>query len=387
MSECRGCTDAVLQNIARYCSNLKELNLESCRGITDNGIAALLKPHDNSEQAMVATRLAYLNVSSTLVTMKSLVALLNGLPMLLSLSFSGLRANPCTKFTKLNSDQLRLQYLDLLGTFSRFSTLKEVMKSCPDLIELKLSIPANAYENTHELFAGLRKCSKLKSITVNVVYFPKSELPRQRFELGKSFFGHIGRQLESLNLAGAMNLCLVALCHHCNALKQLVLQDCHLIQPFLPNMKILPKEPNSLCNISTLSVFCSALQAINLEQVQFNGISLSQKQELLDHLLTSHPNLHELSLKSVPIEEDILMKILLSSSGSKLRKLVLSCYDNITSKTVVWIEENCLRLEYLELLHSWVMTWSDICQINNRARRNGRNLRVVVPDEYDLIGL
>ena len=383
ISHCRGCSDSVLENLAKNCPNLKDLSLEWCSQITDHGIDALLKPADSSVEPL---KIAYLNVSSTSVTTKSLWMLLNSLPLLLSLSFARIRGSgksvaDRTMFMKVKIGQLPLQYLDMSGTCTGFNQLKLVLESCPNLIELKLTIPFYTNVHTETFSESLKNLSQLKLLHISIDYIPNSG-PRPQpfpFERIESFLQHIGHQLETLTLAGPMELRLLLVCLHCKSLKQLVLYECELVQPFLPSLETSPKEnckANTGCNISMFSDFCS-LQYIHLERVQFKDISLHQKQEILYQLLTSHPNLLQLFLKSVPIEEKFLIRILQSSSGTQLEKLVLSCYDNITAKTIHVIEETCPILKRLELLHCWDITWYDIWQMNELFKRNGRRLEVV----------
>ena len=391
LSHCPGCSDSALENLAKHCPNLKDLNFEWCSQITDHGIEALLRPADVS---VAPLKIVYLNVSSTSVTTKSFWMLLNSLPLLNSFSFARIRDTgksiaDRTMFMKVKIGQLQLQHLDVLGTLTGFNQLKLVLESCPNLIELKLTIPS--YKNDHaETFSeSLKNLSKLRSLHISIDYIPNFE-PRPQpfpFERIGSFLQTIGHQLESLNLAGPMEIKLLVVCLYCSSLKQLVLYDCQLVKPFLPSLETPPKEHCKAdigCNIAMFSDFCP-LQYIHLEKVEFKDISLHQKQELLYHLLAFLPNLLQLCLKRVPIEEKCLIDILQTSSGAHLEKLMLSCYDNITADTIRAIEESCPHLKRLELFHCWCITLSDIWQINDRLKRNGRKLEVVAPEQNDLI--
>ena len=387
LSHCDGCSDSVLENIAKNCLNLSDLNIEGCSQITDNGIEALLSATDNSVQPL---KIAYLNVSSTSVTTESLWILLNRLPFLLSLSFARIKENAShTIFMRDKSDLLQLQHLDMLGTVIGFMQLKLLVESCPNLIKLKLTIPS--FTNSHdEIFSeSLKHLSKLKLFQLHTENIPEFEPAPHPFKITESLLNQLGGQLESIDLTGEIEVKVSDIRLHCNSLKQLVLSSCQLVQPFITSITMLPREnceANTACNIAMFSDFSSLpLEYIHLEKIEFQNILPHQMQELLYLLLASHPNLRQLSLKSVPIEQGSLMKILCSSSGAQLEKLVLSCYDNITGKTIGMIEESCPNLQHLELWHCWVITWSDIWQSNSRLKRNGRKLEVVAPEQNDLI--
>ena len=388
LSYCDGCSDSVLEGIAKNCPNLSDLNVEGCSQITDDGIEALLSATDSSVKPL---KIAYLNVSSTSVTTASLWVLLNKLPLLLSLSFArikGITKSPVNHIM-FKRAVFPLQHLDMLDTVIEFIQLKELVESCPNFIKLILTIPS--FANSHaEIFSeSLKHLSKLKSLQLHTESIPEFEPVPHQLKITESLLNHIGSQLESIDITGGIAVNLSDLHHHCNSLKHLGLFSCQLVQPFIPSLETVPKkdhEAQTASNIAMFSNFCSSpLEYIHLEKVKFNGIPLNQKQELLYLLLASHPNLLQLSLKSVPIEQGFLIKILHSSSGTQLEKLVLSCYDNITAKTIRMIEESCPNLQHLELWHCWVITWSDIWQSNDRFKRNGRKLEVVAPEQNELI--
>ena len=392
LSNCRECSNCVLENLAKHCPHVKDLNVEGCDQITDYGIQALVRAAVSSKQPL---KIAYFNASSTSITTKSLKMLLNGLSLLLSLSFSSLKgsersANGHTMFRNMNIvNSLQLQHLDVSNTAIAFNQLKLALEGCPNLVELKLTLPSGENGFTPDNFdtfsENLKNLSKLKSLDISTSDESRSQ--PLSFKSLESFLQQNGHQLESLKLFGAMELSLHVVCFYCSSLKQLVLCDCQLVQPFLPSLETSPKKHrkvNTGCNISMLSDFCS-LEYINLKMVKFKDISLHEKQELLYQLLAFLSNLVHLSLKRVPIEENVLIAILQTSSGVHLKKLVLSCYDNITVKTIHAIKDICLNLKRLELFHCWDITWYDIWKINDCLKQNGRKLEVVIPEQNNLI--
>ena len=381
LSHCHGCSDSVLENIAKHCPNIKNLNVEGCSQITDRGIEGLVLAADvSSRQALNITSI---NASSTSATRKSLWTLLDSLPLLLSLSFARIKttARKCvsddTLLMNINIVQLQLQCLDISDTSVEFDQLKLVLDSCPRLIELKLTIPSceNGYADSFKTFCeSLKNLSKLKSLGISILDEPRPQ--PFVFEWFGSFLQENGHQLESLELNGPVELSLHIVCLYCCSLKQLVLCDCQLVQPFLPSLEKQHCKTNTGCDFSTFSDFCS-LEYIDLDKVQFKEISLHEKQELLYRLLAFLPCLRRLSLKSVPIEESVLIRILHTPSGVDLQKLVLSCYDNITVKTIHAITDICPNLNTLELFHCWVITWYDVWKTNDSLKQIGRKLEVV----------
>ena len=391
LSHCRECSDSVLENLAKHCPNVTDLNVEGCDQITDNGMEALVRAAVGSIRPL---KIAFFNVSSTSITTQSLWMLLNGLPMLQSLSLASLKGTERSvtghiMFRNVNIFQLQLQHLDISNTAITFNQLKLVLEGCPNLIDLKLTLPSceNGFTpDKLETFSEILKTlSKLKSL--DIIMSDESRFQPLPFKSFGSFLQQNGHQLESLKLFGAMELSLHVVCFYCSSLKQLVLCDCELVQPFLPSLETSPKrhrKANTGCNISMLSDFCS-LECINLKKVKFQDISLHEKQELLYQLLAFLSNLVHLSLERVPIEENVLTAILQTSSGVHLKKLVLSCYDNITVKTIHAIKDICLNLKRLELFHCWDITWYDIWKINDCLKQNGRKLEVVIPEQNNRI--
>ena len=391
VSNCRECSNCVLENLAKHCPHVKDLNVEGCDQITDYGMEVLVRAAVSSKQPL---KIAYFNVSSTSITTNSLWMLLNGLPLLLSLSFSSLKRTERSitdhsMFRNENIVQLQLQHLDISNTAIAFNQLKLVLEGCPNLVELKLTLPSceNGFtpHNFETFSESLKNLSKLKSLDISMSDESRSQ--PLSFESFGSFLQQNGHQLESLKLFGAMELSLHVVCFYCSSLKQLVLCDCQLVQPFLPSLETSPekhRKANTGCNISMLSDFCS-LKYINLKKVEFKDVSLRKKQELLYQLLAFLPNLVHVSLKRVPVEENVLIAILQTSSGVHLKKLVLSCYDNITIKTIHAIKDICLNLKRLELFHCWDITWYEIWKINDCLKQNGRKLEVVIPEQNNLI--
>ena len=391
LSSCSGCTDSVLENLAKHCPNMKKLILESCTGITDGGIEALLKSAD-TDSLSESLKIVSLNVSSTSVTTASLWLLLAKLPVLLRLAFAGIRAVAgCGKFINNKISQLNLQHLDMLSTPMKFNQLKQVLESCQNLIELKFTVQhSDTNVENKPLSESFTHLSKLKILHISVdqsALDSESPPPPFSFEQFVTFLPQIGHQLESLSLTGPLALRLYTLCIHCTSLKELILYDCRLLQPFLLSLEISPKEQfqgDIEHSVVKLSDFLT-LQRISLEKIEFKDISLQRKQELLYQLLVSHHHLRHLSLRGIPIEAEILIKVLQSSSAVQLETLALSCYDNITVKTIRKIEECCPNLKRLELLHCWDMNWYDIWQINDHLRGNGKELEVVAKEQNHLI--
>lgn len=382
----------MLEKLAKNCPNLRELNLESCGKITDSGIEAVLK--DDGSAAPL--KIAYLNLSSTSVSTKSLWICLNRLPSLLSFWFAKTKnivdeSEPCyALFMQDQACPFQLRYLDMSDTLVFNSHLRLVLQRCPELTELKLTTALCLKGDPESFSQSLMHLSRLKALQINGrISHPYFERRQQafKFERLQPFLQQNGHLMESLNLTNVTGIRLLVLCLYCKSLKRLILSNCELVRPFLPSWKISRNEvrngkPYTECDAVNLSEFCQ-LQYIHLEKVEFKDISLRLKQDLLCHLLASHANLVQLSLKSVPIEERCLLRILQSSSGAQLEKLALSCYDNITVKTIRMIEESCPNLKRVELFHCWIITWYDVWQINDRLKRNGRKLEVV--EENDLI--
>ena len=391
LSHCLKCCDSVLENIAKYCPNLEKLDIEKCYDVTDHGIQALLKP---SASSVKPSKISHLNVSSTSVTTKSLSTLLIGLPLLLSLSFArllGTREFSMADCSSIEQKfvQFQLQHLDMLDTQFFCNQMEQVdfiLQSCPNLKGLKLSVnmpcdEANLCGYPDVFFIKSAKhLTALESFHMSALqgsYFQSQPfaLRHFEFELINNFLKEIGHQLESLHLAYVKNLKISTLCFDCSSLKHLTLSRCQLVQPFFPCLETPTK----------LSDFC-LLRYIDLESVDFKPeISLDLKQKFLYQQLTSHSNLLRLSLQSVPIAEEYLMKILRSTSGLQLEELILSCYDNIIVKTIGMIEQCCPNLKRLELNHCWVITWYDICQVNEQLKTIGKSLKVVTYEQNDLI--
>lgn len=382
----------MVENLAKNCPNLRELDLESCDKITDSGIEAVLK--DDGSAALL--KITYLNLSSTSVSTKSLWICLNRLPSLVSLSLAKIKniaeeSEPCyTLFIQDKTGPFQLRYLDISDTLVFNSHLRLVLQRCPELVELKVSMALYTKGDPESFSQSLMHLLRLKALQINGTLPHTYFEHRQQaftFERLEPFLKQNGLQMESLNLTNVTGISLLILCLYCKSLKRLVLSNCELVRPFFPSWKISRNEVRNgksytECDAVNLSEFCQ-LQYIQLEKVEFKDTSLRLKQDLLYQLLASHASLLQLSLKNVPIEERFLLRILQSSSGAQLEKLVLSCYDNVTVKTIRMIEESCPNLKCLELFHCWIITWYDIWQINDRLKRNRKKLEVV--EQNDMI--
>ncbi|XP_028391056.1 uncharacterized protein LOC114515935 [Dendronephthya gigantea] len=383
LSHCLKCCDSVLENIAKCCPNLEKLNLEMCQDVTDRGIQAFLKPFTSSAKP---PKISHLNVSSTSVTTTSFLILLNGLPLLHSLSFAQLLGTKKLSSANCNSIeqkhvQFQLQHLDMLGTqffYYQIGQVDLILQNCHNLRGLKLSFEIDepdVHNYPEVFFMKTAKHPTLESFHLSALQGPhlQSQLFALRyfeFERIENYLKEIDNQLTSLHLADVKNL-KISTFFNFNSLKHLTLSRCQFIQPLKTSAK--------------LSDFCS-LQYIGLESLDFQKeISLDLKQKFLYQQLMSHPKLLRLSLRSVPIEEEYLMKILRSSSGLHLEELILSCYDNVIVNTIGQIEKSCPNLKRLELNHCWVVTWYDICQFNERMKTIGRELEVVTNEQNDLI--
>ena len=365
LSNCRGCSDELLNKLGKYCCNLKELVIKLCPKVTDVGIEALFNPINTGEAGCFS--IIHLDVSGTSVTTKSLGIILLKLPKLRKLCFSDI---PGENQVLVDIPLLNLEHLDLFGTFLVDLDLILLIQSCLKLVVLRVNVSRNLDRIVANHLASL---SYLKSLDLGGA----SEI---LFEDVERFLEKQGGQLESLNLSGMPNVRVSVFCIHCKSLKELILEHCSNIDPILPTVvnSIEEKRECLPSHGSRLSNFCPQLLSMSFNFSTFcdNGEpELSQVR--VSNILTDHSSLSRLSLRELDVNDHVLAQVCQSSSSLALRTLDLTHCDVITTEAVAGVVEKCRNLCRLDLSHCKQIDSGFIVQLKKNLKRTCNPLQIV----------
>ena len=366
LSKCRGCSDQLLHKLGKHCRNLQELVVNLCPKVTDVGIEAVCAKYNPDEVGCFD--IVHLDVSATSVTTKSLGKILLGLPKLRKLCFSDVSGETDLGFVAV--PLLRMEHLDLFGTFLVDSDLELLIDNCPKLTLLKLnlgSILSKIVTNHLPLLSHL-KFLDLGGASEGI-----------RFHDVETFLKRRGDQLESLNLSGLNDVCLSVLCTYCKSLKELILAHCQNVDLTLPAIGDLTREQKaSEPHHGQLSDFCAQLFSIDLSFTTFQDNGHPDLfSVLVCGILSDHRNLRTLSLKSVDVNDEILEQMCGSLSNLALNTLYLTNCNAITIKSISNIIERCRNLRVLDLSHCKHVNLGFVSQMKKRLMENRSRLQII----------
>lgn len=375
LSHCPSCSDHLLIEFGKRSLNIQELLVESCNGVTDAGIKALISGNELQPSDQIGCLdICHLNVSSTSVSTKSLWLILLGLPRLRKLSFSNVQSG-IDENCLISSDKLlELENLNMSYTYISSSNIKWLYERCQKLVEVTMNC---SFELQGRFLQHLVCLTYLTSLNMEGA---SSEL---HFEHVAKFLVQRGNQLTSLNASGIAGVQISVLCLYCQALKDLVLADCQNVDASMPTWSALTEKQrkhigkNDELGDLYFSDFCE-LQHLNLNQTTFSIHSTEIEQQLLFKLLTSHKALQRLLLKGVTgVDDEMLQNVFESSSSVKLCTLNLSGCEHITIASIYKVLESCNNLRFLDLSHCWHVQQSDVSTINKQLKKSGNPLEII----------
>ena len=374
LSHCPSCSDRLLIEFGKRSVNIQELLVESCNGVTDAGIKAIISSNKQSSDQIGCLDIRHLNVSSSSVSTKSLWLILLGLPKLRKLSFSNIQSGLDENCLTLSDNLLELENLNISYTYISSSNIKWLYERCPRLAEVTMNC---SFELQGSILQHLTCLTRLTSLNLEGAC---SEL---HFEHVAKFLVQRGNQLTSLNASGIAGVQISVLCLYCQALKDLVLADCQNLDASIPTWSALTEKQRKHIGKSEefgdlyFSDFCK-LQHLNLNHTTFSIHSTEIEQQLLFKLLASHETLQKLLLKGViGVDDEVLQNFLESSSNAKLCTLNLSGCENITIASVYKVLESCNNLRLLDLSHCWHVGQSDVSTINVQMKKSGNPLEII----------
>ncbi|XP_028391057.1 F-box/LRR-repeat protein 20-like [Dendronephthya gigantea] len=373
LSNCRGCTDQLLHNLAKHCHNIQELVINSCPKVTDVGIEGLLTKENPKE--LGSSDIVHLNVSATSVTRKSLSTILVRLPRLKKLCFADISGGNHPGLAGLNLSILDVEHLDVSSTHFEDSDLKVLFELCPKMTSLRLNFTCHL---SKLLLDYLTDLTHLRSLDLSGGTSDDDEF---LFKDVEKLLIKRGNQLEYLNLSGMANVRLSVLCKHCRSLKELILAHCENIDPILSELNCLTEDPNDAQSfVGRFSSFCSQLSCIDLNFTTFRDNGQPELSPLwISGILDGHSNLQRLFLKDLQTVNDevIAQHICGSSSRHVLRTLNLSSCNAITVKSVRDIVEKCRKLQLLDISHCKQIDISSVSKIRMCLKETHRALQVV----------
>lgn len=375
LSHCPGCSDGLFKEFGKRRLNIHELLVEACPRISDTGVKALTNGNHSDQRGCLSIR--HLNLSSTSVTTKSLWSILKQLPRLKKLSFSNIEYGKEEESPSFLDDIhfLELEFLDVSGTYISGSNVKTLCKKCPKLVDVKMNY---SDELSDGFLQHLICLSRLKSLDIGGAF------PRLGFEHLALFLKEHGHQLESVDLSGMTGVQVSVLCLYCKSLQHLVLADCKDVDASLPTWDMLTEEQRKhlTVNKETGALNVSSfyhLRFLNLNRSTFNTSNpVEIQRELLFRFLTSICGLQKLLLKSVNgVDDEVMDRILESSSRETLCRIDLTDCQNITMTTVYKILERCCNLRSLNLSNCRHVGLGDISKIKAQLKRAGNPLEII----------
>ena len=367
MSNCRGCSDQLLHNLGKHCRDLQELVVNLCPKVTDVGVAALCTHHNPDEVGCFD--IVHFDVTATSVTTKSLGVILLGLPKLRKLRFSDISGESDLGLVAV--PLLRIEHLDLFGTFLVDSDLKHLIDNCPMLTALKLNLSSilSSIVTDHLPLLSHLKFLDLGGASDGIV-----------FDDVETFLKRRGDQLESLNLSGLNDVRISVFCAYCKSLRELILAHCENVDPVLPATADSTREEKaSLPHLgSRLSDFCPQLFSIDLSFTTFRGNDRDPDlcSVSVCGILCDHSNLRTLSLKNVDVNDEILEQMCGSSSSLALKTLDLTNCNAITVKSVSSILDRCRNLRLLDVSHCKQIGLAFVSEVKRNLKENGSPLQI-----------
>ena len=362
VSSCANCSSNTLQEIGKYCPLLQVLRVDSCQLVDDSGILAMCGSESQKQNA--CTKILELNLSSTSITEASVKVVLQSQPDIRSLSLAALCPDQQLTFNFPYMGPTKLRHVDVSYTDVTDSSIQNICRLCPSLIELSINCCNKLTGKSLEAISCLKYLQYFNMALYEVVPqigFLSDVVP---------FLRECGAKLEVLDLSNVSGVDAHFLAVYCPKLAKLVLADCGDISGRLG------KSPAYGGESLSLTQACASLQHLNLRNAQF--LSSRTTSEHLSAIICGTCRLEELILSGVEgLTDECLQQTILSSDLTRISSLDLSHCADVSAECVDTILSSCHSLSNLNLSHCRNITLQDAESLRRFARESGRVIDIL----------
>ncbi|KAK2706010.1 hypothetical protein QYM36_016137 [Artemia franciscana] len=352
------CSDEILSVVGAYGSKLKDLNVASCKDVSDSGISAICYTMNDlgDESKPICSNLQRLNVGHTRVTDTGIrVALLNlhNLRIFECGNSVGVIANIHRKDWENGKETTKYKLIDLYmesGTDFVEYDFHIAASLCPNVIRLKIACGSEVFDKDLLAFMELKDLRELHigGETDTNVSFYGGIMPLLQIR---------GRNLDRLTLAELSGINIDVVGELCSNLKHLNIFLNDSYSGFRPPSLPKPSDCVGLRVLETLRIVCQTSMRLNSDIPSLH----------LVELLTA-PTLRYIYIKDCQsLSDDLLMQVLNLNQFEFLEHFEIEQCHNITGDAI----ETILSLKKPP---KQLKMWS--CR--NIIRRSFENIKSVV---------